>query len=399
MLLGATGYTGRLVAAALAAELSRRGRLSDVRVGLAGRSLGRLQELRATVAAEHQAAAGWPLLRVDTTDTPALQDLAARTSVLVSTVGPYSEHGLPVVAACAQAGTHYADITGEVLFIRDSIDRYDAVARGSGARIVHSCGFDSIPSDLGMLLLHRAAVEAEGPAAELAWATFVLTESVGGVSGGTLASMAAMGRAAKEDPRARAVLADPYALSPERGLEADLGDQRELGKVERDEELGLWVGPFVMASINTRVVRRSNALLGHSYGSRLRYREVSGLGSGDLPKLAGNVFSSGSGPAPKPGEGPTEEERVGGRFSVDLHGRTEGGTRVLVHITAAGDPGYAATSRMLTVAALALLTEDGLGGPLPRTQGVLTPATAFGVALIAPLAEADVRFGVGSPAC
>jgi short subunit dehydrogenase-like uncharacterized protein len=382
VLYGATGFVGRLTAEYLA-----RAAPDGVRVGLAGRSRGRLEELRATLGPR---AADWPVHVADSSDPAALRELAAAGSVLVTTVGPYRRHGLGVVEACAEAGTHYADLSGEVLFMHETIERFDARARETGARIVHTCGFDSIPSDLGVLLLHEAA-QADG-AGPLEEATLVVRGLKGGPSGGTIASMKGMVDDARADPALRRLLADPYALSPDRAAEPDLGSQRDLMGVEHDPELGVWVGPFVMASVNTRVVRRSNALLEYAYGRELRYREVMSTGGGPVGQAKAVAVAAGTGalaaglafgPArmvldrllPAPGEGPSEQARRTGHFKIDIHARTASGRRYVCRVAAHGDPGYQATSVMLGESALCLALD---GDRLPPRAGVLTPATAMG---------------------
>jgi short subunit dehydrogenase-like uncharacterized protein len=381
VVFGATGFAGRLVAEHLAAHAP-----ADVRLGLAGRSRERLERVR-----DELGVPGWELVVADSDDPASLAALARATRVVATTVGPYWPRGLALVEACAAAGTDYADLTGEVLFARASIDRHHAAAQASGARIVHSCGFDSIPSDLGMLALHDAAGE------ELEAATLVVTAMRGSFSGGTLASMKGQLAAMRDDREHRRLVADPYALSPERAAEPDLGSQRDLDRPVRDDELGTWLGPFVMASFNTRVVRRSNALQGWAYGKRLRYREVMGFGSGyDAPVKAAAVTAGlaaltgglSFGPTrelldrflPAPGEGPSEESRNRGHFRMELHGHTASGAKHVGHVAARGDPGYAATAVMLGESALCLARDRER---LPDRAGVLTPATALGE----PLAE------------
>lgn len=389
VVFGATGFTGRLVAEYLAALAD-----TGLRIGLAGRSDERLAAVRGTLG---PGGSRWPLLVADSSDPDSLATLARRSRVVVSTVGPYGEYGLPLVEACATAGTHYADLTGEVLFTRDSIDRYDAVARDSGARVVHSCGFDSIPSDLGVLDLARTV--ADDGAGDLADTTLVVTGMRGGVSGGTLASARVELAAVRADPSRRGVVADPYSLSPDRSAEPDLGDQSDLRGTTFDDDLGQWVAPFVMAGINTRVVRRSNALLGYAYGRSFRYREVTGLGTGPDAAAKGAAMAGGLGgmtallasPAtgavadavasrviPNPGEGPDEESRRRGYFRMEIHTRTTTGSRYVERVAAQGDPGYAATSVMLGQAGLSLAQDEG---SLPDRAGVLTPAVAFGPVL------------------
>lgn len=382
VLFGATSFVGRLTAQYLA-----RAAPPQARVGLAGRSRERLLELQASLGAR---AADWPLLVADTSDRRSLEELVATTRVLATTVGPYRRYGLPVVEACATAGTHYADLTGEVLFMREAIDRFDALAVASGARIVHSCGFDSIPSDLGVLALHEAA-SAEN-SGQLEDVTMVVRAMKGGPSGGTIASLQGELEAARADHKLARLLADPYALSPDRDAEPRLGDERDLRGVQNDRELGTWVGPFVMSSINTRVVRRSNALQGWSYGPRLRYREVMGFGSGPLAAgqagvLAGGVAALVAGLSmrptraaldrvlPSPGEGPSERQRERGSFRIEIHARTSSGARYLCRVAAQGDPGYKATSVMFGESSLCLALD---AERLPSRAGVLTPATAMG---------------------
>ena len=385
VVFGATGFAGRLVAGYLAGHAP-----GGVRIGLAGRSAQRLADVRARLGA---AASAWPLLAADSADPVAVAALARAARVVVSTVGPYRRLGLGLVEACAAAGTDYADLSGEVLFIRDSIDRCDDIAAGAGARIVHCCGFDSVPSDLGVLLLHHAA-RADG-AGELQDTTLVVTALKGGASGGTLASMMEQQDEVRASAERRRVVQDPYALSPDRPAEPDLGDERDLDWVRYDGDLRMWVGPFVMAGINTRVVRRSNALQCWAYGRRFRYREVTRFGTGPAASMLGAATSAALkaaeaglafGPSravlgkllPAPGQGPSEKTRRTGLFRMQIHTRTSAGVRYLGTIQAQGDPGYAATSVMLGESALCLALDRDR---LPDRAGVLTPATAMGTAL------------------
>ncbi len=385
VLFGASGFVGRLVAGYLAGHAP-----AGVRIGLAGRSQERLAEV---LAALGPAASQWPLLVADSADPAAMETLARTARVVATTVGPYRRYGLPLAGACAAAGTHYADLTGEVLFIRDSIDRYHQAAAGTGARIVHCCGFDSIPSDLGVLTLHQAAA-ADG-AGDLEDTTLVVTALKGGISGGTLASGMGQWDEMRASAEHRRTVADPYALSPDRGAEPDLGDQGDLAWLSRDADLGIWAGPFVMAGLNTRVVRRSNALLGWAYGRRFRYREVTGLGGGPAAPALGAALAAGlkaleAGLAfrpsrallgsvlPRPGQGPSEKTRRTGFFRMQIHTRTSAGARYLARIEAQGDPGYAGTAVMLGESALCLALDTA---SLPDRAGVLTPATAMGAAL------------------
>lgn len=411
VLVGATGFVGRLTAAHLA-----RSAPAGLRIALAGRNESRLADVRRTLP---DAAADWPLVVVDTLDEVAVRRLARRTRAVVTTVGPYAEYGRHLLGACAAAGTHYADLTGEVLFVRDMIDRHHATAQDTGARIVTSCGFDSVPSDLGVFLTaQRAAEDGEGTLEE----TVLHVRSMrGGMSGGTVDSMRRQFAEMGEDPERAAIVADPFGLSPDRDAEPDrhdagrpasgaaappapaaagpLGRLRRLASaspVRRDATSGTWHAPFFMAGYNTRVVRRSNALTDWSYGRGLRYREVSDTGSGPRGALTAAALTAAlAGVAggmrfaptralldrrlPKPGEGPSEESMARGRFVMEVEATTTTGARYVTRVAADKDPGYTGTAVMLGESALALAMEDDA---LPDRAGVLTPATGLGQALV-----------------
>jgi len=398
VLFGASGFVGRLTAEYLARDAP-----ADVRIALGGRSRDKLERTRAELG---ERAAAWPLVVADSGDAAALAALAGSTRVVATTVGPYMRFGLPLVAACAAAGTHYADLTGEVLFMRRSIDEHDATARSSGARIVHTCGFDSIPSDLGVLALHRHAREHE--LGDLQDTTLVVAAMRGGVSGGTIDSLRDQLDIARRDPAARRLMLDPYALSPNRAAEPDLGSERDPMSVVHDPELGGFLAPFVMGTVNTRVVRRSNALQGHAYGRSLRYRELMLGGGLPLGPAKAAAIAAGLGALvaglslpptrmlldrllPDPGEGPSEQNRERGFFHIDIHAQTAGGARIVSEIRASGDPGYKATAVMLGESALALA---GSAEQLPDHAGVLTPATAMGEALTERLRRAGHTYRV-----
>ena len=365
---------------------------------MSGRSREKLERTRAELPS---AAQGWPLVVADAADPAALAALAASTRVVVSTVGPYATYGLPLVEACARAGTHYADLTGEVLFVREAIDRCDALARESGARIVHSCGYDSVPSDLGVLLLHEAA-------GELADVRLVATAK-GGISGGTVASMRAQMDAMRHDPAARRLAADPHALSPDPAAEPAPVQPPDAGPPGRLRD-GTWTAPFIMAGYNTRIVRRSNALTDWSYGRGLRYGELMGCGrgvrgaaaaggvtAGLVGALAGISAAMTTAPTralldrvlPAPGSGPSAETRAAGWFRSELHAVASGGRRFRAVVAGPGDPGYAATAVMLGESALCL-AEDAPGD----RAGSLTPATAMGTALVERLRKAGHTYDV-----
>ncbi len=397
VLYGATGFVGKLTADYLARAAGR------TRVGLAGRSTDRLAAVRDSLGTDAQ---DWPLIAADASQPSSLDAMAVRTQVVVTTVGPYSKYGIPLVAACAAAGTDYADLTGEAPFVRESIDLYHKQAADTGARIVHSCGFDSIPSDLTVYALHRR-VDEDG-AGELGDTTYVLRMS-GGLSGGTIASGAEIMRAASGDPEVRRALGDPYTLTTDRAAEPELGAQPDLalrrGREIAPELAGTWVGGFVMAPYNTRLVRRSNALQDWAYGRGFRYSEVMSFGSSPAAPVAAamatgttaGLFAVGNKYfrllprrlveriLPKPGTGPSEASRERGYYKVQTYTTTTTGARYVATMAQRGDPGYQATSVMLGESGLALALDRD---KLSDLRGVLTPAAAMGDALLARLPSA-----------
>ena len=393
VVFGATGFVGKLTAEYLAGHAP-----DGVRIGLAGRSQEKLDRVRSEIDVD------WPTIVADSSDPDSMNALAARCRVVATTVGPYRKYGMPLVEACANAGTDYIDLTGEPLFIRESIDRCDAIAQQSGARIVHCCGFDSIPSDLGVWLLHEEA-------GELAETTLVVRGVRGGASGGTIDSLATMIDEIRSDAGARRLALDPYSLSPDRDAEPDFGRQLDIGRPVHDDDLGEWLGPFVMAAINTRIVRRSNALQDWAYGRRFRYRETMAMGSGPAGLAKATALVGGLGALtgtlavppvraalgrfmPSAGEGPSEEARAKGFFKIDIHARTPSGERYVCRVEGQGDPGYAATAVMFGEAALCLALDRSR---LPGRAGVLTPATAMDGALVERLRAAGQTYEV-SPA-
>jgi short subunit dehydrogenase-like uncharacterized protein len=379
---GATGFAGALVARHLADRAP-----AGARIALAGRSATKLTAIKAELGID------WPTLIADAADETALARLAGSTRVVVTTVGPYVTYGRALVAACAAAGTDYADLTGEVLFVRDSIEANHERARRTGARIVHAAGFDSIPSDLGVHVLNRQ-VKADD-AGDLADTTLVVTSLRGGMSGGTIDTIRRQIVTMRKDRTRRRIAASPYSLSPDRSAEPDLGRQPDLVTLPGptvDPSLRGTLAPFFMAPFNTRVVRRSNALRGWDYGRTFRYREVMSVGASSLSPVIAAATKAGIGAAvlglavtppaildrvlPEPGRGPSERTRTSGHFTVDVFTRTTTGARYRSRVSANGDPGYAATAVMLGESALALAFQrDELP---PSDGGVLTPATAIG---------------------
>jgi short subunit dehydrogenase-like uncharacterized protein len=400
VLYGATGFAGKLTAEYLAKAGG------DARIALAGRSTDKLLAVRESLGEKAQS---WPLIAADASQPSTLNAMAARTQVVVTTVGPYTRYGLPLVAACAAAGTDYADLTGETLFIRESIDLYHKQALDTGARIVHSCGFDSVPSDLTVFALYRRA--QEDAAGQLTDTNYVIRSFAGGVSGGTVATMIEIMRAASDDPEARRVMNDPYTLTPDHGAEPHLGGQADLrwrrGGEIAPELAGYWVGPFVMAQINTRIVRRSNALLDYSYGRRLEYAEQMSMGRSIVAPVTAAMAAVGNGASmalgsrffnrlptslverivPKPGTGPSERARENGHYTVETYTTTTTGARYRATMSQKGDPGYKATAVLLGESALGLAFDRDR---LSDLRGVLTPAAAMGDVLLGRLPAAEV---------
>ena len=400
VLYGATGFVGKLTAEYLARAAG------DARIALAGRSTERVLAIRDTLG---EAAQSWAVVTADAGSPSKLNAMAARTRVVVTTVGPYMRYGLPLVAACAAAGTDYADLTGEPPFVRESIDLYHKQAVDTGARIVHACGFDSIPSDLSVYALYRAA--REDGAGELVDTDFVVRSIAGGLSGGTVASAVEIMSAVSRDRDLRRQFADPYTLSTDRGAEPDLGAQPDSswrrGRQIAPELKGLWTAGFMMAATNTRIVRRSNALLDWAYGRQFRYSEHLSLGSSAVAPVASAVIngvgkvSTGLGSRyfrllprglverviPKPGTGPSAATRERGYYRTETYTTTTDGARYVARMAQEGDPGYQATSVLLGESGLALATDRD---KLSELRGVLTPATAMGDALLARFPAAGV---------
>ena len=389
VLFGATGFTGQLVAEYLVKKRPA------VRWALAGRSREKLERVREELSAIDPGARALPIVVADSLNAADMEALARRTRVVCTTAGPYGRYGSLLLGACAANGTDYCDLTGEIFWVREMIDAHHARAVETGARIVPCCGFDSIPSDLGVFLLHHH-LEARGK--RLAEARFRLIRMKGGASGGSVAS--AIDTAERLwNPAIRRLLEDPYALNPEGARGGP--DRNESMKPQRDPESGQWLAPFMMAPVNTRVVRRSNALLEFAYGRDFRYDETTEVGRG----LGGQIKAAATGagmvvgavlfsPAlakrmgrflPQPGQGPDQKARESGFFEIEIHGRSTDGERLRARITADRDPGYGATSRMLAESALCLAEDD-----LPRRGGILTPASAMGMTLVKRLRAAGM---------
>ncbi|KAF0805543.1 saccharopine dehydrogenase [Alcanivorax xiamenensis] len=380
IVFGASGFTGRLVAEYLQ---QRYGTDGGLRWALAGRNESKLEQVRDELGIDP----GVAILKADVTDADSLRALARRARVVLTTVGPYQLYGEPLVAACVGAGTDYVDLCGEVAWMRRMVDKYQEQAQDSGARIVFSCGFDSIPFDLGVWFLQEQARARLG--APLSRIKGRVRRMKGTFSGGTAASLQAT-LAAARDAEVRKLLVNPFALTP--GFEGPM--QPPAAEIEYDQALGSWAAPFIMAAINTRNVHRSNFLLGHPYGEDFVYDEMILTGPGDkgeaTAQAVANDRSLTGDKAPKPGEGPGKEERENGFYDVLFLGETADGRTLSASVSGDKDPGYGSTSRMITESALCLL-RDATDTP----GGIWTTAPAMGDKLIQRLEQnAGLRFAL-----
>ena len=385
---GATGFTGKLVAQYLRDAYGTRG---DVRWALAARNEQKLSGLE-----ESLGAGSVPTIIADSNDEASLDAMARRTRVVITTVGPYAKYGSALVAACVRNATDYCDLAGEAQWIQRMIDEHHDDALRSGARIVNCCGFDSVPSDMSVWFMQQQAMAHFG---EYCKSIVLLVKAIkGGASGGTYASMLNIIRESRADRSVARALSNPYTLNP--AGEREGPERRDQKGVEFSELAGQWTAPFVMAGINTRVVRRSHALKGYPYGRDFRYHEAVAAGPGTAGRVKANMLTAGIGAfvaaaafdvsrgllerfvLPEPGEGPDEEARRNGFFDLRTYGELADGRVIRGKTTGDRDPGYGSTSKMLSECALCLALDE------PRSPGgVLTPAVAMGDALLGRLRE------------
>ena len=397
VVFGATSFVGQIITRYLH-EHQKSG--AEFKWAIAGRSKSKLDDLKKRL----KLPAAIKVMVVDADDEAALKKMCTSTKVVLSTVGPYALYGEPLVRACVETGTDYCDLTGEVQWIHRMIKRHHSKASETGARIVNCCGFDSIPSDLGIHFLQAQATKEFGaPCIRTKLRVF---DAKGGMSGGTVASLMNVMREIKEDPSLASILTDHYALCD--GRNAPPVKQNDVTLPQRDPDFKQWVGPFVMAAINTRIVQRSNFLLGHAYGDDFTYDEAMLMGSGVGGMLKSNALTTfmGSfmamanwGPSrrflekyvvPKPGEGPSEKLQEEGFFDVRLFGETKDGKKLTVKVFGQGDPGYGSTAKMISQAALCLALDVSKAD---CDGGFWTPASIFGDKLITRLQDhADVTF-------
>jgi short subunit dehydrogenase-like uncharacterized protein len=376
---GATGFTGRLVAEYFAHHY--KDRKDAPKWAMAGRSIAKLAEVRDLIGAP----ADTPLVVADASDPATLDAMAARATVILTTVGPYQLYGSDLVAACVRAGTAYADLCGEPGWMREMIDTHEAAAKASGARITFSCGFDSIPFDLGVLFLQDEAVRRHGTPAPRVKGR--VRKMAGGASGGTIASLTETLKAVAKKPSLALLLKSSFALTP--GFE---GPSQPTGLIpEYDSATGTWTAPFIMAPINTKNVHRTNYLLGHKWGADLVYDEMVMTTIGDAGKAMAEAMAKANpfGESKlQPGEGPSKEERENGFYDILFVGEYPDGATVRASVQGDRDPGYGSTSKMLAETGMALLENQGAGG-------VWTPGALLGDALIDRLtANAGLTFQI-----
>ncbi|MCG8393594.1 MAG: saccharopine dehydrogenase NADP-binding domain-containing protein [Pseudomonadales bacterium] len=386
VVFGATSFVGQILCQYLTDTYGVDG---ELKWAAAGRSKDKLEQVRNQLG---QAAAALPLLTADANDAASLDTLCAQTRVVVSTVGPYALYGEPMIRACTSSGTDYCDLTGEVQWIAAMLEKYEATAKQNGARIVHCCGFDSIPSDMGVYFLQQQArARYRAPATQVKMRVKV---AKGGVSGGTVASMMNIAKEAGKDPALRRKLANPYLLCPpDHGFTAT---QASISMPEHEEDFSAWAAPFVMDAINSRIVHRSNALTGKGYGDNFTYNEgmLTGDGFGGRMKALG--LGTGTGlffaaaalsptrwvlnkfVVPQPGEGPSPEAQKAGFYDIRFVGYTDNQEMIRVKVTGDADPGYGSTAKLLGQAA-ACQAQDV---PADAPGGFWTTASLLGDALL-----------------
>ena len=367
VIFGASGYTGKLVAEYMHDQY---GDDQSIKYAIAGRNTEKLLEVKKDLNLNEDIT----ILEVDSTDLDSLDKMTTSAKCILTTVGPYQLYGSKLVESCAKNGTDYVDLTGEPGWMYEMINAHKETAQKSGARLVFSCGFDSIPFDLGVYFVQNAAKEKFGkPAPHVRGRVKAMN---GEFSGGTIASLGATMSTLKEKPELIKVLANPFSLTEGFEGPSQLDDSKPL----LDEKMNMWLAPFVMAPINTKNIHRSNALLDHAYGKDFCYDEMMIAGEGDEGEQIAKAMSSGNPMGgdnlPQPGEGPSKESREQGNYDVLFFADLDGGS-IGARVTGDMDPGYGSTSKMIAESALCLIQDcSDLAG------GIYTPAPSMGEKLI-----------------
>ena len=367
IVFGASGYTGKLVAEYMGKEY---GNDESISWAIAGRNKDKLSSVKKDLNLNERVS----IIEVDSTNKDSLDSMTSSAKCILTTVGPYQLYGSSLVQSCSENGTDYVDLTGEPGWMYEMINAHQDTAKNSGARIVFSCGFDSIPFDLGVYFVQQAAQEKYGkPAKHVRGRVKAMN---GEFSGGTIASLGATMATLKEKPELIQVLSNPFSLTEGFEGPAQLDDS----KVLLDEKLNMWVAPFVMAPINTKNIHRSNALLGHAYGEDFCYDEMMIAGEGEEGKQIADAMNSsnpmGGDNLPQPGEGPSKESREQGNYDVLFFADFDEGS-IEARVTGDMDPGYGSTSKMIAESALCLIQDCG-----DLSGGMYTPAPAMGEKLI-----------------
>ncbi|MBL35241.1 MAG: saccharopine dehydrogenase [Oceanospirillaceae bacterium] len=410
---GATSFVGQILTRYLAETYGVGNSVGNgLHWAIAGRSQSKLESVRAqTLTPLGIQPDNLPIILTDAADDAALNTLCNQTRAVVSTVGPYALYGETLVKICAQSGTDYCDLTGEPQWIRRMLERYEATAKASGARIVHSCGFDSVPSDMGVWFLQEESYRRYGKPAVQSKMRFKAGK--GGVSGGTVASMVELTKEVIANPALKKELANPYSICPaEHGFTVR---QNTMSKPAQDTDMVSHTAPFIMAAINTRIVFRSNALRENYYGHNFSYNEAVLTGAGFKGWLGARIYSLGIGAfllgaalkptrfllekyvLPKPGEGPSPQAQEEGFYDLRFIGRTEDGQLTLTKVTGDRDPGYGSTAKMLgeAIVGLALDYYDTDGNKTGKSGGFWTPASLFDERYIERLQnKAGIKFEV-----
>ena len=404
VIMGATGFTGKLVVEYLIENYGVEN--EEFTWAIAGRDKNKLERLRSSFKYIDSNSDKIPTLVVDSHDTISLDKMTSISRLVISTVGPYLKFGEALVESCVKNSTHYCDLTGEVPFIRRSIDSFDIKAKKNNCRIVHSCGFDSVPSDIGVLLLQMDSLKRfNKPCNEV---NLYVRSIRGGLSGGTIDSMISIYKYMGSNPDHQKLLKSPFSLNPKDSLKNNTW-QPILKSVKWDDDIQRWLCPFIMAGFNSRIVMRTNAITDYRYGIDFKYSEVSSYKKGLSGFLKAVVMFIGlvliqislkvrpllwflrKFFLPLPGEGPSKQIRDNGFFKLDIIGSMDNIKRIRFTVTGEGDPGYSATAKMITESALSILLDQDR---IPKVSGVLTPAAGIGVVLAERLNEKGFNFSI-----
>ena len=400
--MGATGFTGRLVVEYLIKNYGVKN--EKFSWAIAGRAQKKLEQLKNSFTYLDPRVSSLAIFVADSFDLDSLDNMTSSCKIVISTVGPYLKFGKSLIQSCVNNGTHYCDLTGEVPFIRESIDLFDEKARQNKCRIIHSCGFDSVPSDIGVLFLQKQSLENFNDTCDEV--NLYVRSMKGGFSGGTIESMINISNYMDSNPKNKQILRSPFALNPRKSIKNNIR-QPSLKSVKWDDVNQRWICPFIMSGINTRIVRRTNAISDFSYGKNFSYSEVYSFKKGlsgffnaviMLIMLASLQLSMKVRPLlwilrkivfPKPGEGPSNQKRIDGFFKLKIIGLKNNIQKISITIIGDSDPGYSATAKMLTESSLSILLNNE---KIPDNYGVLTPASGIGLVIIDRLKDKGITF-------